>query len=135
MKKLTILAILLSLGLTNCTNAAPPKEEKQKEEQPMNYPFKMYPTENVWTFIKLDTRSGKMWQVQYSVKGDEYRFEEPLNTNILSSDSTAGRFELYPTQNMYNFMLLDRINGSTWQVQWSQDLENRGIVPIKQSAF
>lgn len=25
--------------------------------------FKLYPTKNMWTFIKLDTSNGQMWQV------------------------------------------------------------------------
>jgi hypothetical protein len=27
--------------------------------------YSLFPTENMWTFIKLNTRNGKMWQVQY----------------------------------------------------------------------
>ena len=42
----------------------------------------------------------------------------------------AGRFELYKTQNMYNFILLDTSSGATWQVQWSMEPENRGTVRI-----
>ena len=34
--------------------------------------YKMYPTENMWTFLKLDTRTGKVWQVQYSVNSDTH---------------------------------------------------------------
>lgn len=89
----------------------------------------------MWTFIKLDTRNGKMWQVQFSVKGDDYRFEIPLNTTALATDSTNGRYELYPTQNMFNFVLLDKVEGATWQVQWSTEPENQAIIPIKQSTF
>ena len=37
-----------------------------------------------------------------------------------------GRFFLYPTQNMYNFILLDQIDGRTWQVQWNIDKDKRG---------
>lgn len=137
MKHLTLsLLILLSLGLTNCANAPQQEEERPKDEQPkdeqqITYPFKLYPTDNMWTFIKLDTRNGKMWQVQFSVKGDEYRFEIPLNSIPLSSDSQNGRFELYATQNIFNFILLDRIDGASWQVQWSTEPENQAIIPIK----
>lgn len=42
----------------------------------------------------------------------------------------AGRFELYKTQNMYNFILLDTFDGRTWQVQWSTEAENRMILSI-----
>jgi hypothetical protein len=41
--------------------------------------YKLFPTKNMWTFIKLDTRNGRMWQVQFSVKGDDYRYEASLN--------------------------------------------------------
>lgn len=111
-------------------NAVPPEKAQSTVEQPTIYPFKLYPTDNMWTFIKLDTRNGKMWQVQFSVKGDDYRFETVLSSTILAEGSKAGRFELYATQNMYNFLLLDKTSGKTWQVQWSTDPDNRGIVPI-----
>lgn len=137
MKRLSLmLLILLSIGFTNCTNATSPSQRGQTEnEQTMSFPFKLYPTDNMWTFIKLDTRNGKMWQVQFSVKGDDYRFEIPLNTTALATDSTNGRYELYPTQNMFNFVLLDKVGGATWQVQWSTEPENQAIIPIKQSTF
>lgn len=100
--------------------------------QDSDHAYKLYPTQNIWTFLKLNTRNGKIWQVQFSVKGDDYRFETPLNeiplTKYLEKD---GRYELYPTQNMYNFILLDRENGDCYQVQWSNEPEERGIVPIK----
>lgn len=93
--------------------------------------YKLYPTENMWTFLELETFTGKIWQVQYSVSGD--RFKVPINNVDLSFDFTgdlkyAGRFELYSTQNMYNFLLLDRQNGQVWQVQWSIDPDKRGLV-------
>lgn len=131
MKQLSmVLLILLSIGFSNCTNVTPPEKEQPKEEQIMIFPFKLYPTDNMWTFIKLDTRNGKMWQVQFSVEEDDYRFEMPLNTIALAKDSTSGRFELYPTQNMFNFILLDKIRGITWQVQWSSEPENQAVIPI-----
>ena len=93
--------------------------------------YKLYPTENMWTFLELETFTGKIWQVQYSVSGD--RFKVPVNSVDLSFDFTgdlqyAGRFELYSTQNMYNFLLLDRENGQVWQIQWSTDPDKRGLV-------
>lgn len=95
--------------------------------------YQLFPTLNMWTFIKLNTRNGQMWQVQYSVKGDEYRFETDLNLTSLVSkeDERNGRFYLYLTQNMYNLILLDQLDGRVWQVQWSAEAENKGIIPIK----
>ena len=93
--------------------------------------YKLYPTDNMWTFLKLDTRTGKIWQVQYSVNSDNYG-EVVVNELDLTygSNEKAGRFELYPTQNMYNFILLDKKEGLVAQVQWSMDADNRGLVRI-----
>ena len=92
----------------------------------------MFPTENIWTFLKLDTRSGKIWQVQYSMD-DNYRGEVVLNDKALVTSDAAenGRFTLHQTKNMYNFILLDQIDGKMWQVQWSVDEENRIIIPMQ----
>lgn len=93
--------------------------------------YKLFPTENMWTFIKLNTRNGKMWQVQYDVEGDN-RMETFLNILplVMEKDEVNGRFTLNPTQNIYTFILLDQLNGKIWQVQWSFEFENRLIVPI-----
>lgn len=45
-------------------------------------------------------------------------------------DSYSGRYKLYKTKNMYNFILLDDATGATWQVQWSIEPLNRAILPI-----
>lgn len=92
--------------------------------------YKIYPTQNIWTFIKLDTRDGRMWQLQYAINDDEKRFSLPINEIPMIDDmgKQVGRFTLCPTQNMYNFILLDQISGRTWQIQWSMEDVNRGII-------
>ncbi len=91
--------------------------------------YKLYPTDNMWTFLKLNTATGQIWQVQYSTKGSEYRFETELSSiqQVFGDANICGRFELHKTQNMYNFILLDKFNGRCWQVQWSIDRDDRGI--------
>lgn len=98
-----------------------------------NATYRLYPTTNMWTFLKLNTEDGRIWQVQYSMN-DENRFETYLNVFPLATGNgkKPGRFTLYPTQNMWTFILLDTTNGATWQVQWSQDPDNRGIVHISE---
>lgn len=84
--------------------------------------YELYPTQNMWNFLKLNTITGTIYIVQYSLDGSE--FQIPLNkTDLLWVDEphVCGRFKLYPTQNMWNFILLDQINGNVWQVQWSTD--------------
>ena len=123
MKKLIVLFIILTLifALAGCS---------KNNVVDTNEVFKLYPTQNIWTFLKLDTRNGKIWQVQYAINDDEKRFSVPLNTISLieDSESKVSRFILNPTQNMYNFILLDQIDGRMWQIQWSPEEANRGIV-------
>lgn len=93
--------------------------------------YELYKTVNMWTFLKLETSTGKIWQVQYAV-GNEEAFQVVLNDIPLAFDGmeAAGRFKLYPTENIYNFLLLDTYTGGVWQVQWSQNPDKRGIRPI-----
>ena len=93
--------------------------------------YELYRTDNMWTFLKLETSTGKIWQVQYAV-GDGDAFQVVLNDISLAFDGmeTAGRFKLHPTDNMYNFLLLDTQTGNVWQAQWSQNPDNRGVIPI-----
>ena len=93
--------------------------------------YKLYPTQNMWTFIKLNTRNGRMWLVQYSLD-DSSRFETYLNLIPLveKEKERNGRFNLYPTENMWTFILLDQLNGKLWQVQWSGERKNIGVWPI-----
>lgn len=100
------------------------------EVQNSNSAYELYPTENMYNFLKLNTSDGRITQVQYGINNDGARFECSLNSLPLVDASQAqnGRFKLYPTQNVYTFLLLDTINGRTWQVQWSIDEDRRGIV-------
>lgn len=128
MKRLICSLILCFVGLLALC------QEKQitaiGQDNP-NASYRLYPTTNMWTFLKLNTEDGRICQVQYSLDS-ENRFETYLNLIPLAVglDIKPGRFTLYPTQNMWTFILLDTINGSTWQVQWSQDADNRGVIPI-----
>ena len=87
--------------------------------------YRLFSTRNMYTFIKLDTRNGKMWQVQWSNKGKEYRFESTLSdiSQVNKDEEKNGRFFLYPTTNIYTFILLDQIDGRAWQVQWGKEDE------------
>lgn len=129
--KRSILFALSLFVLVSCNQSQKEPVSPAKLEIKENARFKLFPTENIWTFLKLDTRNGRIWQVQYSLK-DDYRGEVELNMRELVSGNAAenGRFTLYPTTNMYNFILLDQIDGKMWQVQWSIDEENRCIIPM-----
>ena len=91
--------------------------------------FKLYPTENMWTFLELDTATGLVWQVQYSVNDDSKRFKTVLNDIVLNdSEQVNGRWKLYPTQNMYQFLLVDVMVGTVIQIQWSTEENKRFVI-------
>lgn len=99
----------------------------------LNNRYKLYPTENMWNFLKLDTCTGCVWQVQFVVNGDNrmqswFIFPQLKWDESWEPMDNIGRFELYPTQNMYNFLLMDKKNGRIWQIQWSIDPDNRGLI-------
>lgn len=116
------------LLLFNCAYAY--SQDFQPSQEP-TAPFRLFRTTNVWTFIKLETTTGKIWQTQFDIDGDN-RFSVVLNSKDLAvgKEKISGRFTLYPTSNMYTFILLDQIDGRTWQIQWAMEVEDRLIIPI-----
>ena len=105
--------------------------DKVKQSQIFDKNYQLSPTQNQWTFIKLDTRNGKMWQVQWGFS-EKDRMESTLNgvSLVLESEESVGRFKLYNTDNMWNFILLDQLMGQTYQVQWSFTPSERFVKPI-----
>ena len=132
MKKLNFLILTSLFVLMSCNQPDNKQITPAKQEIKENVRYKMFPTDNIWTFLKLDTRSGKIWQVQYSINNN-YRGEIELSNKALIAGDKAenGRFTLYPTKNMFNFILLDQIDGKMWQVQWSTEEENRVLIPMQ----
>ena len=80
--------------------------------------------------LKLNTKTGQISQLQYSISANDDRMELNVNSTAFIDESLSeeGRFKLYPTQNIYNFLLLDTLTGRVWQVQWSSNDANRGII-------
>lgn len=94
---------------------------------PSHAKYRIFQTKNIWTFLKLDTRSGLIWQVQWA---NDAPANLPVNTLPLippKEVGVPGRFTLCPTRNIYNFILLDQDNGRMWQVQWSTTEKERFI--------
>lgn len=124
MKKLLFLAAFALFFATSFAQSVDQTDVKRfSVTQETKVPFRLYPTSNMWNFLKLDTRTGQIWGVQFSTKSyresgvwviddTHVEFEKPEN---------IGRFTLYPTSNMYTFILLDQFDGRTWQVQFSLD--------------
>lgn len=123
------------LAISGCSNSDG-KEMAVKAEithDESKAAYDLYPTTNLWNFIKLNTRNGKMWLVQYTIDDDKNRMTAPLSEEprVPVKDETNGRFKLVPTQNIHNFILLDQIDGRTWQVQWGLEPDQCMVIPIE----
>lgn len=134
MKKIFLFFFALTMGI--CSKAqshdyAPQMATTSIENKEAK--FLLFPTKNMHIFLKLDTSSGELWMVQYSL-GDgeamEVKFPERSLPLVTELQKKPGRFFLYPTQNMYNFLLIDQVDGRVWQAQWSFDAKNIGIMRI-----
>lgn len=128
-KQLITLTFLLYtiISFAQSTSEAP----HQNISTDSNVVYRLFATRNMYNFIKLNTRNGQMWQVQWSID-DNMRSETPLSTisRVNVAEEKNGRFFLYPTTNIYNFILVDQIDGRTWQVQWSFEAKDRMVLRI-----
>ena len=94
--------------------------------------YKLYPTDNMYTFLRLNTRTGQIKIVQWSTEQSK-RFIYTLDNEIRISswqEDICGRFILQKTDNIYNFILLDQIDGRCWQVQWNFDRDKCMVLRI-----
>ena len=103
-------------------------------QSPTPAKFRLYPTWNRFTYLRLNTTNGFIDIVQYSTTEEQESMIYPLSVYPVVMDffnlGTLDRFTIYPTQNVYNFLLLDQVYGDTYQVQWSQDSTMRGVQQI-----
>ena len=90
--------------------------------------YKLYPTDNMYTFLRLDTKTGMIDKIQWSLDTNK-EFIVSINSTDLTYGNgyVSGSFELYPTQNMYQFLLIDKTEGRTWHVQWGMSSSERWI--------
>ena len=90
--------------------------------------YKIIPTENVYVLLRLNTATGQIDIMQWSLdRKDE--FINSINSVNLSNSLTIrnGNFELYPTKNMFQFILIDTSDGRCWHVQWGFETKERWI--------
>lgn len=95
--------------------------------------FRLYKTENMWTQILLDTRTGKAWQVSFTVDKDSENARLPINEAPLVTNAERGRdgrFTLESSGNVYNFFLLDQDEGFVWRLQFSMDSASRRFIEL-----
>jgi len=131
MKKLLLLLALIMQVLVSCGQTT------QADNQ--NDRYKIYQTENLYCLLELDTYTGTIYQIHYTTDNsfegkilldslssytrNEIRRELPFNVKHLD-------FELYPTKNMYTFILLEQYSGKVWHVQWNNEERLRFIIKM-----
>ncbi len=107
-------------------------DEANTISQPTRVPrYKMLATQNINILLKLDTKRGRIWMVQYRMK-DQSAMEVTIDNFAAVSEAAGwnGRFEMYPTNNMYNFLMIDTETGQVYQVQWSTEYSKRFVERI-----
>ena len=127
---------LLLLFIVPISAAAFQEVQVPEPTQDPNASFRLFRTENIFMFLKLDTRTGQIWQVQWNVSEDK-RFTSALSNVVLVPAGTPdhpavlrpGRFTLAPTESIHTLMLLDTYDGRVWQVQWG-DEKSRFLIAI-----
>lgn len=124
MKRIFLCLMMSLTAVLGFSNILDDSEQSQR--------FELYPTQNSFNFLKLDKKTGKIYQVQWSLEGEE-EFSITLNGIDLLQFSTDGNcFKLYPTKNMWQFILLDGASGRAWHVQWGFEEKNRWIKRIEE---
>lgn len=101
--------------------------------------YRLSATDDKWTFLELETFTGRIWQVKFSPKDPDRRSKTVMNENSLVSldddeGAFAGRFEIIKTQDAANFLLLDTSDGRTWQIQWASDPKDFRLIRILSQA-
>ena len=76
--------------------------------------YALYPV-STGVFIRLDTRDGTI----IGIAPTNPEKSRTLNSNPLASDNKSGRFELYPTENSWEWILFDTTTGEVWLLRWS----------------
>lgn len=76
--------------------------------------YVLYPV-STGVFLRLDTRDGTIIGIA-PTKPEKSRI---LNSNPLASDNKTGRFQLYPTENSWEWILFDTTTVEVWLLRWS----------------
>ena len=92
MKKLLLLCVFAVFTLI--ANAQTDIRQTRPDfTQNPNATYRLFPTTNMWIFIKLNTADGRMWLVQYSTTaGDQVEIPLSRIERAEESEKKDGRF-------------------------------------------
>ena len=81
--------------------------------------FKLHETQNMWTFILLDSYTGRLWQLQYTVEQDSMRGLLIINEKELADEDKKNIFYISPLTSMFQYYLTNDTTGEMWKFQWN----------------
>jgi len=120
-----IVAIVSSLLLTGISTAQNVDSNDLRTPLPQTTNpdalYRLFPTHNMYTMLELNTATGAISIIQWGFE-DNKRFKRDFiapPTTVSTENSQRGRFTLYPTVNIFTFVLLDQKTGAMWQFDWS----------------
>ena len=89
--------------------------------------YALYPA-TTGVFLKLDTRDGTIQAIFPS----NPKKNRVINAEPLALDKTPGRFELYPTDSSWVWLLFDTETGEMWSLKWSDKSNPLSKIPINE---
>ncbi len=94
--------------------------------------YRLYATQNIWSFLLLDSATGRVWQCQFSTEDSPHRFIVSVSDKPLVPEKNGrnSRFVLHETRNIWNFLLLDTEGGKVWQCQFGRNPAERFVLPL-----
>ena len=81
--------------------------------------FSLHETQNMWTFILLDSYTGRLWQLQYTVDKDSMRGILIINEDELADENKKNIFYISPLTSMFQYYLTNDTTGEMWKFQWN----------------
>lgn len=75
--------------------------------------YKLYQTENLHNQLRLNTKTGEVYQIQDD--GQKFLVHKATTPNT----EIERRYILHKTENLWTFILLDKFSGKLWQCQYS----------------
>ena len=87
--------------------------------------YEFFQTKNYHNQLRLNTKTGEVYQVQDD--GGSWI----ICSHITPSSTTPYRYWLYPTRNMWTWILVDLFTGKIWQCQYSvESSDGQFAIPI-----
>lgn len=88
------MAIALIVTAPIIVSAAEPVEINY-EVQRLDARFRLFKTSNTWNFLELDTETGRVWQVQFSVGEKDERLKIEVRPEVITKGGNQGASLLF----------------------------------------